>query len=477
MGALAALFGTYWDEAWHTDVGRDTFWSPPHMLLYAGPALVTVALTLWLAAAYLQLGRLRRVFTQGPLALGVVGAAVTVASAPVDDLWHDVFGRDAVLFSPPHTMGLVGILMLFASVLIESTRRRAGHWLTPFSSAAILGGFAVLTFEWDADVPQFANVFYLPILSGAAALALGVVHRVVRDRWIGVRAALVYTGLMGAVVGFLNIMGHSAPILPALLLPAVVFDVVAQRRTARWLWSTAFALAVYAVYVPYLNFLLHGVYLTVADVLAGLPLAVGLTWLALWLAGLGARSDGRQPAATVLAVTLALATASPALAHDPGQGTDIGQVRIVTTVSGNRAVVHAHTVGVNECEALLPRQLTARRAGVELHSALTQVAPCRYSAGIELPERGRWFLYVEFGRGADRAEAWTWVIVPHVHSTVDRLASLYIPPRATSFGSPATMMAAILLYAFNLSLAAAVIRAFRREASLQPHGTGIHPKT
>jgi len=470
VGALTALFGTYWDEAWHTDFGRDTFWSPPHMFLYAGPVLVTMALMLWLAATYLQLGNLRAALSQGPLTLGIVGAAVTIASAPVDDFWHELFGRDAVLFSPPHTMGLVGILVLFASVLIESTRKRTGRRLTTFTSAAILAGFLVLTFEWDADVPQFANVFYLPILSGTAALALGLVRCVVRADWIGVKATFIYTGLMAAVVGALRILGHSTPIVPALLLPAVAFDLLAQRRAPRWLWSTTFSIAIYATYVPYLNLILNGVYLRLADVLVGLPLAVGLTWFALWLAGLGTPSHMRQPTVAALALTLALVAVSPALAHDPGQGREIGKALIVTTVTGDRAVVQAETVNVADCASLIPVQLTARRGGMELHSALTQVAPCRYLAEIELAERGRWFLYIELSQGADRAEAWTWVIASDPHPTRERLASLYIPPRTTSFKSPTTIMAGVLLYAFNLSVMAVVIRMFRREAGLQPEG-------
>src|SRR6266542_4214149 len=35
-GVLLFLLGGYWDVAWHVEIGRDTFWSPPHLLLYAG---------------------------------------------------------------------------------------------------------------------------------------------------------------------------------------------------------------------------------------------------------------------------------------------------------------------------------------------------------------------------------------------------------------------------------------------------------
>lgn len=40
LGALAGLFGIYWDVAWHIDVGRDTFFTPPHNLLFASIAVV-----------------------------------------------------------------------------------------------------------------------------------------------------------------------------------------------------------------------------------------------------------------------------------------------------------------------------------------------------------------------------------------------------------------------------------------------------
>src|SRR5262245_52360006 len=35
-GVLIFLLGGFWDVAWHVEIGRDTFWSPPHLLLYLG---------------------------------------------------------------------------------------------------------------------------------------------------------------------------------------------------------------------------------------------------------------------------------------------------------------------------------------------------------------------------------------------------------------------------------------------------------
>lgn len=50
----AGLFATYWDDAWHTDLGRDQATIPPHLLLYASMATIGAVVAAW------GLGALRR---------------------------------------------------------------------------------------------------------------------------------------------------------------------------------------------------------------------------------------------------------------------------------------------------------------------------------------------------------------------------------------------------------------------------------
>ena len=40
--------------------------------------------------------------------LAAWGIALTVLAAPIDDLWHRLFGLDVTLWSPPHLLGLLG---------------------------------------------------------------------------------------------------------------------------------------------------------------------------------------------------------------------------------------------------------------------------------------------------------------------------------------------------------------------------------
>src|SRR2546425_4916937 len=42
-GVFLSWFGAAWDVSWHRVVGRDTFWSVPHLFLYGGVILWGVA--------------------------------------------------------------------------------------------------------------------------------------------------------------------------------------------------------------------------------------------------------------------------------------------------------------------------------------------------------------------------------------------------------------------------------------------------
>src|SRR5881397_646861 len=88
-------------------------------MTYSGVALIVLASFGVLARdtfRHLVAGRTaegtRRIFglagTRGFL-LAACGIALTVLAAPIDDLWHRLFGIDVTLWSPPHLLGLLGV--------------------------------------------------------------------------------------------------------------------------------------------------------------------------------------------------------------------------------------------------------------------------------------------------------------------------------------------------------------------------------
>ena len=39
LAATSIVAGVVWDISWHRTIGRDTFWSPPHLAIYLGGVL------------------------------------------------------------------------------------------------------------------------------------------------------------------------------------------------------------------------------------------------------------------------------------------------------------------------------------------------------------------------------------------------------------------------------------------------------
>src|SRR3989440_9444690 len=43
LAVTSAYIGGYWDISWHRSIGRDTFWTAPHMAIYACGVLAGVS--------------------------------------------------------------------------------------------------------------------------------------------------------------------------------------------------------------------------------------------------------------------------------------------------------------------------------------------------------------------------------------------------------------------------------------------------
>ena len=440
IGSISGLFGIYWDEAWHTDVGRDTFWSPPHLFIYGGIAAVGLAVALWTWIG-LRSGKIQR-----PMLIAISGAVLTIASGPIDEWWHVAFGRDAVVWSPPHMAALVGVILLVGSLLIEGARfpGRSGRAFATLASAGLLAAVLIAVYEYEGDVPQFPVVLYLPLLAGLSSLAFAMIRRVRQGVTLpATRAAAAYTGLMVGVVAVLALLGDSLPAFTIILGPAIVFD-LAGRSRSQLARAALFSASLLALYVPYLNIVQRGVHLTAGDVAAGLPAAVALSWAAL-IAVEGVQRIPRRPAVAV-ATMLLLMIPGTALAHDPGFGDDVAEVRLHAEIIGTTAVITGQVVGA-DCPSLETIRLVGRRAGRTIEGDLS-LARCTLSGSVELPDRGRWFIYTEMAQNGTLLESWIAANVGGSETAFQRDTTLYLASIRTSPLSK--YMVGVVLYAVAL---------------------------
>src|SRR5438034_1002390 len=122
VGSASIAIGILWDISWHRTIGRDTFWTPAHMAIYFGGMLGgltcgwLVLRTTFFAPDAEKKSAVRVWGFRGPLGawLTIWGALAMVISAPFDNWWHDAYGVDVKIISPPHAVLALG---MWATVL------------------------------------------------------------------------------------------------------------------------------------------------------------------------------------------------------------------------------------------------------------------------------------------------------------------------------------------------------------------------
>ncbi|HKC07286.1 MAG TPA: hypothetical protein VKJ67_10480 [Methylomirabilota bacterium] len=210
---LIAGWGVQWDIQWHVLIGRDSFWIPPHVMTYAGVALAVVVSFGVLAWETLigpeptpgsppVLRVLGLTGTRG-FHLAAWGIALTVLAAPIDDLWHRLFGLDVTLWSPPHLLGIVGaVVNSFACLVIAREvypeRSRARLVALVLTGAVLYGGLH-LTVDPSTRVAYLQGGVLFYTLAILSALILPLAHvptaRLSNSRWAPLALLVVLIGL------------------------------------------------------------------------------------------------------------------------------------------------------------------------------------------------------------------------------------------------------------------------------------------
>lgn len=214
VSKLIAGWGVQWDIQWHVLIGRDSFWIPPHVMTYAGVALAVLVSFGVLAWETLTGGPARTPEAPPTLrVLGLVGTrgfhlaawgiALTVLAAPIDDLWHRLFGLDVTLWSPPHLLGIVGAVINSLACLIIARevypeRSRARLAALVLTGAVLYGGLH-LTVDPSVRVAYLHGGVLFYTLAILSALILPLAHvptaRLSNSRWAPIALLVVLIGL------------------------------------------------------------------------------------------------------------------------------------------------------------------------------------------------------------------------------------------------------------------------------------------
>ena len=463
VAGLLATLAFYWDEVWHTDRGRDSFWIPPHQMLYGSVQAILIVVAVWGLMLSYHGVPFRTWVRYWPLSLALIGAAVTLFDAPIDGVWHNTFGRDAVFWSPPHVLAVAGLTTAAAGMLLlaSGVGGRAGTLLTVLTAALVMAAQVVLVMEYESDVPQFATVWYLPVVAITASFTLAIAGAVSPLRWLGTLVSLTYTGLMTAVVVFLGALGHSTPLIPVIASAGFVYDLTGQRGLALPVRAALFMTTIYFTYALYLNTVLGGVRIKPLDIAYGLPLSILLAWGVLAMLRPRRSMPRVSPATLALLLTMLVALLPlAASAHDPGQGPKVGEAVLTATRDGRVVNVLARITTPTDCAAFSARGLVARRARQDVRAELRPAGACRFEGTLELPERGRWFVYVELTGRPGPVEVWLPVTEASGQHTYTKTSWIYIPPKRTA--NAVALGSGVIIYAISVGLFGLCVVAFRR---------------
>src|SRR3974390_2867709 len=125
LAVTSVTIGAHWDVSWHRSIGRDTFWTPAHLAIYLCGVLAGIATgylifdTTFRKSSPLRESSVQVMGFTAPLGafLCAWGGVAMLTSAPFDNWWHNAYGLDVKIVSPPHTLLILGIRAVGLGVL------------------------------------------------------------------------------------------------------------------------------------------------------------------------------------------------------------------------------------------------------------------------------------------------------------------------------------------------------------------------
>jgi hypothetical protein len=296
IAVTSSMIGGAWDVSWHRSIGRDSFWTPAHMAIYACGVLAGIV-GIWLMAqstfgkdekmreSSVQLFGLR-----APLGVFLAGwgGLAMLTSAPFDNWWHSAYGLDVKIVSPPHTLLIMGIRavsigMLF--LILAAMNRSAEAGEASFKRLQILflylgglsiGGqmFFLQEYTWDIALHQASAYIALGI---GLPVMFAVLSQASRFRWAATSTAAVYTVFIIGEILILPLFPAQPKLGPVyfpvthfvpakfpimIIVPALALDMLWQRVRTWEPWKIAlisgfvFTAVMVAVEWPFAKFLM-----------------------------------------------------------------------------------------------------------------------------------------------------------------------------------------------------------------------------
>jgi len=293
IAVVCSVIGGAWDISWHESIGRDTFWTTPHILIQLCGVLSGISCGYLILSTTFQKNSALGAHSismwgfRGPMGafLCAWGGVCMITSAPFDNWWHAAYGLDVKILSPPHVLlalGMTGIRFGTVVMIISEMNRAQGEYrarlerLLFFAFIFLFGMTIGIAQEYTFRFFMHGATFYL-VAALIAPIMIAAIAAATKHPWAATISTGMYTATHLAFTWILPLVPAEPKLGPVyqkithlippdfpmlLIVPAIVFDLV-RRRIGGWSrWAQAAALGAsflasfLAVQWPFADFLM-----------------------------------------------------------------------------------------------------------------------------------------------------------------------------------------------------------------------------
>jgi len=273
LAVTSVTIGAHWDVSWHRSIGRDTFWTPAHLAIYLCGVLAGIACgylifsTTFRGSEEARAGAVRVLGFRGPLGafLSAWGGIAMLTSAPFDNWWHNAYGLDVKIISPPHMVlawGMMGI-QIGAMLLALSAQNRAPaedqklySMIHAYTAAILVTMIATVIQEYASVGNQMHGSLFYKVTAWAIPLFLVGLSRSSRLRWPATTITAIYSAITLIMSWILQLFPATPKLAPIynpvthmvppafpllIIVPAVAVDLLMRKfgRGNDWRLSVA----------------------------------------------------------------------------------------------------------------------------------------------------------------------------------------------------------------------------------------------
>ena len=295
IGAMLQIGGGHWDVTWHALQKPETFFTPPHSVVYLG---VLLALSMGILGIILRIKHRYETKYVKFLQYALIGSVLQLFSGGFDLWWHTNFGFDGLL-SPPHLVLVTGmVLNAFAPFAGMAMITRNVRITTPLRATLLIALTAlwmssigiIMLFTLPFSKGQYFNFNPDPFVGAAAATIamplIGSMIIILAHKTLPIQFPVTsLTAMYIFVNGMATVVAHYgiAPAMPyyiLAILPAIAVDFVLRSKLAEKI-KTAVAGMIFApfFYILYFPLVPHAF----REAL-GIPVEIQITTISLFLA-------------------------------------------------------------------------------------------------------------------------------------------------------------------------------------------------